>query len=60
MGVSLGSEPAMVQLSEDQSAVTWQSADAPTFGNVKVRVWGGAGGVDVRTRGRGGAVCSSI
>ncbi|CAM9418557.1 unnamed protein product [Scytosiphon promiscuus] len=38
MGVSLGSEPAMVQLSEDQSAITWRSADAPTFGNVKVTI----------------------
>lgn len=37
MGVSLGSEPAMVRLSEDETTVSWRSAEAPTFGNVKVR-----------------------
>ncbi|CAB1117765.1 unnamed protein product [Ectocarpus sp. CCAP 1310/34] len=36
MGVTLGSEPAMVRLSDDQSTVSWASADAPTFGSVKV------------------------
>eukprot|EP00752_Nemacystus_decipiens_P001277 g1272.t1 len=36
MGVSLGSEPAMVRLSEDETSVSWRSAENPTFGNVKV------------------------
>eukprot|EP00903_Cladosiphon_okamuranus_P007244 g7030.t1 len=36
MGVSLGSEPANVRLSEDETTVSWRSAEAPTFGNVKV------------------------
>ncbi|CAM9985219.1 unnamed protein product [Pylaiella littoralis] len=36
MGVSLGSEPAVVHLTDDQSTVSWRSADAPTFGSVKI------------------------
>ena len=38
MGVSLGSEPALVRLSEDESEVSWSSTENPTFGNVKVRL----------------------
>ena len=38
MGVSLGSDPVTVRLSEDQSTVAWSSVETPTFGSVKVRV----------------------
>eukprot|EP00904_Undaria_pinnatifida_P009133 jgi/Undpi1/534/HiC_scaffold_10.g03998.m1 len=36
MGVSLGSDPVTVRLSEDQSTVAWSSVETPTFGSVKV------------------------
>lgn len=36
MGVALGSDPVVVRLTDDQSAVSWKSVDAPTFGSVKV------------------------
>ena len=37
MGVSLGSDPVTVRLSEDQTTVAWSSVETPTFGSVKVR-----------------------